>query len=465
MSDEKKDKDKLSTDQNSNKKGANGQKKASDSTMPDSKSSKNSKLKKTEALSQLSSTSTKIEEEAVTADKNAANIAPEDSKAESRAPTFNKMAAPKLDKPKKARNQRGPLAPVAIILSIIALIAIGWASYNQYLINKQWKDFQEESSRQSIANGEMSQDARRLAELSREQVTTNQQVINQQTQLITQLKQALTATQQRVRELSGRQQQDWLLAEAEYLIKLAEYKISLEKDKDTAIGLLKTADERLIKIADTSLIELRQVIAQDIANLQLVVSPDIEGIAVRLQAIASQIEALNLKALEFEKAEQVDQTSDTKEGESFSWNKIYQNFLDDFVTIKDHSEPVRPLMTPEQRGNLNANILLALQQAQIALVRGEGELFRNNLQRASHWIDEFFVANETAQTVQNNIDEIMKARVAMDLPRQLDSKKAIQIINQKRLYHWLEQQPGSTQSELDEVLSGETQEKSEESQL
>jgi len=376
-----------------------------------------------------------------------------EQKSVAKEPVFDAPKMPKLGKPQKARSNKGMLWFVLILL-VIATGGIGWSTYQQYLMEQNWQSLRSDLVEQSAGQSQNVSLAKEDAQQSLKVSSDNSRLVMQQTQLINQLKDALTATQERVRELSGRQQQDWLLAEAEYLIKLAEYKITLEKDKTTAIGLLKTADQRVMEIADNSLLELRQIIAQDVGNLQLVVAPDVGGISSQLIATSKQIEALDLKALSLEEIEPKKKESQT-ESEEFSWRDVYQDFLNDFVTTHHHDEPRRPLMTPEQRGNLNANIQLALQKAQIALVRSEQELYENSINEALTWVETFFVANEVSETVINNLKSLAMQRVMIDLPNSLDSKNAIQAINQQRLYQWLNQQNSNvseTDSEQGEVL-------------
>ncbi|MCW9017828.1 MAG: uroporphyrinogen-III C-methyltransferase [Kangiellaceae bacterium] len=385
---------------------------------------------------------------------NQASLKPDDLKSapsSTAVPKFNAKPAPKLSAPQKQSKGRSGLI-VSVVILVLALAGISWTSYNQYLMQQNWQNLQTELNQSAKSSGQISQAAQQTAQTSLQNSGQNQNQINRQAQLISQLRQALTATQERVRELSGRQKQDWLLAEAEYLIKLAEYKITLEKDKNSAIALLKTADQRVMPIADNSLIELRQIIANDIANLQLVVAPDVSGISAQLKAVASQVASLDLKALEFTPIEQSMEQAEESSKE-FSWQGIYTNFLDDFVKVKHHDEARKPLMTPEQRGNLNANVQLALQQAQIAMLRAEQGFYQSNLGDAKSWVTEFFVDNEKTTTVVSNLDKLAGYRVVIDLPKQLESKSAIQAINQQRLYQWLEKTTPATNNSDSEAGS------------
>jgi len=367
---------------------------------------------------------------------------------------FNAQAAPKLSAPKSGKVSSGKkslLQVIASFLAIAALVGVAWSIYSQYKFQQNWQALQAEIKHQIGQQDELTQNSQQLSQNSLQTANGNQQIINQQSILIEQLRQALTATQQKVRALSGRQKQDWLLAEAEHLIKVAQLKLTLDQDKLTAIALLKTADLRVIETADNSLLELRQVIAQDVSKLQLLKAPDISGIASQLDAIVKQIPQLELIALEFEPLEKNSQRAPGSQQE-FSWSATYQNFLNDFVTIKDHSQPVKPLMTSDQRVNLNSNIQLALQQAQIALVRGEQGLYRVNLTNAINWIGEFFQHNEAAQTILNNLELLNQQIINSELPPKLAATQAIQALNQQRLYQWLDTNSGESDERFKQAV-------------
>lgn len=365
---------------------------------------------------------------------------------------FKAKPAPKLNSARAKTTSK--IIPVfVILLTIVTLIAVFWTTYYQYQFEHDWQKLKIDLDQKIEQQTQLTQSIRQKAENSLQATRTNQSTINQQQQLIQQLKQTLSATHERIRELSGRQQQDWLLAEAEYLIKLAEYKILLEKDKITAINLLKTADEKVLLIGDNTLIKLREAIAQDIANLQLIAELDISGIAVQLDATMKQIPALNMLAYEVLNREEDIQVKE-QETQKSSWQQFYERFLTDFVIIKDHSKPVKPLMTPQQSNHLNANIQLALQQAQFALIRSEQHLYHLNLDNAIVWINTYYQNDSTSQTVLKNLNYLRQISVNIDTPSELSAKKRIQSINQQRLYQWLEK--SKPNRNVDEEISAET---------
>jgi len=357
------------------------------------------------------------------------------SSSASAAELFNAKAMPKMSS-KKTKNTW--LAPVLIsLLVLLALLASGWTLYQQHLFNQNWANLQTDVKNQISQQSATIEQAKRSADASVQAANQSQLQLSQLATKNQQLTDSLFSTQEKIKAFSGRQKQDWMLAEAAYLIKLAQLQLTLQKDKLTAIQLLKTADSRIIEIADNSLLPIREGIAQDLSDLNLILQPDTTGMSLALDAISHQIASLELLALEFQPLEQsIPDPEVTEEG--FDLEKIYQDFLRDFVTVRDHSEPVKPLMTPEQRGNLNSNVQLAIQQAQIALLQGNERLYRLNIDNATHWIDQFFKHDDKATQVTAQLKQLKTKPVEVHYPNKLNAKTALDHVSQQQLYRWLE---------------------------
>ncbi|MGD9386352.1 MAG: uroporphyrinogen-III C-methyltransferase, partial [Thioalkalispiraceae bacterium] len=72
----------------------------------------------------------------------------------------------------------------------------------------------------------------------------------------------LTDYIQVLRDKNQHLRKDWLLMEAEYLIQLANYRLLFERDINTAIAALDSADTRLRETGDPGVLAVRQVIAE-----------------------------------------------------------------------------------------------------------------------------------------------------------------------------------------------------------
>ncbi len=384
-----------------------------------------------------------------------AKLPPESNSKEEKSNTPSDMFSAKpMPKMKANSNRKKWILPTLLtLLLIVSILISAWLAIQQYQYNLSQENFQTQIEQQISRQNETVQQAQNLSQSSIQATNQNQLQLNQFVLKNKQLSESLLSTQERIKELSGRQKEDWMLAEVAYLIKISQLQLSLQKDRKTAIQLLKTADSRLIAMADHALLPLREAIARDLSDLSLIIDTDTSGISFELNAIGLKIPSLNLIALEFEPLETQFQIKESND-QAFDLKRIYQDFLKDFVTIKDHSEPVKPLMTIDQRVNLNSNIQLALQQAQIALLRRNEDLYRLNIDNASNWIKQFFKQDEIAKRVTAHLAEIRNVPVDVRYPSHLHSQKALTEISQNQVYRWLENSIKSTSVPMiKEILS------------
>jgi uncharacterized protein HemX len=389
-------------------------------------------------------------------DNQASKSQPAQNQSAQADPLFDPKILPKMQAPAKTGTAKGRTLGF-ILLGLLLLLTMAVAVYTLYQnqqVQQAWQSAKTDASQQIQTLRQQVNQAQNQLQTQQQFNQSAQQELAKQQQALLQLNQALTATQQKVRILSGRQKQDWLLAEAEYLIRLAEFKLTLEKDIVSALALLKTADQRIVTMADNSLLELRQALATDMSYLNALEQPDLSGIAAQLIALSQQIPKLQLIALEFEQPSKTNQkitetaSAETK-SQGFSFASIYDNFLADFITIKDHSQPLKPLMSVSQRSHLNANIELALQLAQRALFNSDTLLYQHHLSQAVEWINEYFIFNAEAKAVVASLNQLAEQSIVIATNKPLSTSKTIKSINQQRLYQWLDQKQPSETIETD----------------
>jgi uroporphyrin-3 C-methyltransferase len=105
----------------------------------------------------------------------------------------------------------------------------------------------------------------------------------------------LTAAHEDLRARTERPQRAWSRAEALYLIELAQRRLNFDRDTQTAMVALESADSRLASLRDPSLTAVRERIAKDLQALRATPVPDRTGIVARLLAVEKQIESASLK--------------------------------------------------------------------------------------------------------------------------------------------------------------------------
>jgi uroporphyrin-3 C-methyltransferase len=91
--------------------------------------------------------------------------------------------------------------------------------------------------------------------------------------------------------------------------------------------------------------------------------------------------------------------------------------LGSIVRIREHDKALPAPLTPDQHYYLQQNMQLMLEQAQVALVRQQADLYLHSIQRTQAWLNEF-VRSETAQAkaLQQTLEELAKWQVAPAFP-------------------------------------------------
>ncbi len=213
---------------------------------------------------------------------------------------------------------------------------------------------------------------------------------------------------------------DWMLAEASYLVRMAGRKLWLEQDLTTASALLIDADSRIQAMSDPSLIPLRKALADDIAAVKSAPEVDREGLSLRVGTLLDNIDQLKIKGLAPKlendpiNAEVSDQLSDWQS----NLEKSAKQFAEHFVTIRRRSSDVEALLSPEQSAYLQENLRLQLQLAQLSLLRQEQANFRNHLQKAQSWLNDYYEPNDSAtQFMQKELAVLQEADITAHYPQ------------------------------------------------
>ncbi|MGR9994026.1 uroporphyrinogen-III C-methyltransferase [Escherichia coli] len=166
----------------------------------------------------------------------------------------------------------------------------------------------------------------------------------------------LDEVQQKVATISGSDAKTWLLAQADFLVKLAGRKLWSDQDVTTAAALLKSADASLADMNDPSLITVRRAITDDIASLSAVSQVDYDGIILKLNQLSNQVDNLRLADNDSD-GSPMDSDGEELSSSISEWRinlqKSWQNFMDNFITIRRRDDTAVPLLAPKS-GYLSA---------------------------------------------------------------------------------------------------------------
>ena len=271
---------------------------------------------------------------------------------------------------------------------------------------------------------------RQLNMLSEQQATLHSELRAQQQQLEAQIHRQVQAMQSRQDELAAylevmRQQnqhlrKDWLILEAEYLIQMANHRLLFERDVSTASAALHAADMRLRETGDPAVLAVRKVIAEAIQSLKQVPQADRAGLSLTLSAINKELETLPLKTPD-PKTRADEAQRETEAGKEISsWKELPAAIWRDLkglVVIRDHRDPVQPLISPDQRFFLIENLRLQIEQARLAMLSGQGEVYKERVATAMQWIETHFNTDSVhTQSVLDTLQQLQSVAVAPALP-------------------------------------------------
>ena len=336
------------------------------------------------------------------------------------------------------------LSTVAIAIALAAGIGLyGWGK--QQAVNQTQNS--DTLANQLIAL-QKTQDAQKeaLETTLKQQAEQLQEAKTQQAEMAKQLDEM----QQKVAAISGTDSKTWLLAQSDFLVKLAGRKLWSDQDVTTAAALLKSADASLADMNDPSLIAARRAITEDIASLSAVSQVDYDGIILKVNQLANQVDNLRLAD------NNTDDSPMDNDGSELSaslgeWRvnlqKSWQNFMDSFITIRRRDETAVPLLAPNQDIYLRENIRAQLLAASQAIPRHQDETFKQALDNVSTWVRAYYdTADAATKTFLDEIDKLSQQSISMDIPETLQSQPILEKLMQTRVRN-LMAQPAVTSAE------------------
>ncbi len=229
-------------------------------------------------------------------------------------------------------------------------------------------------------------------------------------------------------ELSREQETDereWLHAEAAYLLRLANQRLQLERDVEGAAALLRTADDRLNEADNPALLSVRRAIASELSVLESVPRVDRTGLYMALNAQQERLAQLPLSR----ELEEIPARSGMQEAPAGGWQTQLSRFgqeLKDLVVIRHHDEALEALVTPEQESYLRQSARLILEQAQLALLQEEQELYEASLDKALTLIRAYYDTEQgEVQAVIERLEALKGETIRPELPDISGSQQAL----------------------------------------
>jgi len=228
--------------------------------------------------------------------------------------------------------------------------------------------------------------------------------------------------------ISAGARQTFLLAEAEYYLQIANAQLQLANNPQLASLALGMADERVMQLSDPGLTDVRRAISDELAALEVMNKPDIEGATLTLGSLARVVESLPLAGTAApDDAVLEDDTEQS--GVSRAWDSVKDAFSG-LVKVTPPDQAGLTLVSPDAEHFLRNNLALQLQSARLALLRGEQTIFEQTLDDTSALLNSYFDSSSVEViSAQLTISEIRDGVFAADIP---DISKSLRLLRQYR---------------------------------
>ena len=301
----------------------------------------------------------------------------------------NSAPSAPIGKEKKDKGASNALSWINLILIIILFLMAGFAGWIV------WQQNQSATAESAVLKDRLGTALQKIeASNARENALMKRAEALNETSLT--LAEQVAHNSERLGKLPGAERQDWLLAEAEYLLRLANQRLELERDWDGAVSMLTAADNVLIETRNPRLDKVRAQIARELMALRAVPAVDRVGAIFRLQALQEQVTSLPWMPEKLIPDVAVEEEPRVLEEQTWYWNTWFtvKDNMTRMVRIRERDAPIAAPLTPDQQYYLQQNMHLMLEQAQVALLREQTELYTHSLGRVQEWLDQYLVMED-----------------------------------------------------------------------
>lgn len=331
---------------------------------------------------------------------------------------------------------------IAVITLGILLAAQTWSTHNQV------RNLREEMARRLQKNDASGAETialvRTVQEASKELQSKVGLLENRQSEAQSQQ----LALEQLYQDLS-KNRDEWALAEIEQVLSTASQQLQLAGNVPGALIALQNADRSLSRSDKPQFITIRRAIARDIEQLKSLPNVDSIGLALRLDAVIAQIDALPMladekPALPAPVPSAASHAAKAKPGAKAAepapaspwllklqglWHDLTSEMWVDvrqLIRVRSVETPDALMLSPSQAYFLRENLKLRLLNARLALLSRNESAFRTDLIAAQDALLKYFDTRaKPTQTVQALLRQVQASNLAIDMPTLSESLNAV----------------------------------------
>ena len=175
---------------------------------------------------------------------------------------------------------------------------------------------------------------------------------------------------------------------------------------------------------------MRRALAEELAALEAMEKPDLEGTMLTLASLSRVVDSLPLRAAADEPRESGAAASGEAGAAARAWDSV-KEAMSGLVKVTPPDEDTRVLLTPDAARLIRSNLALQLQAARLALLRGEQAIFEQSLEDADALLEQYFDGDSAqVKSAQATIAEIRDGMVAVAAP---DISESLRLIRQFRV--------------------------------
>lgn len=333
------------------------------------------------------------------------------------------------------------IAWLALLVSAVALAAVAYTQIEDWLAKDDSSDVDNGARIEALDRRVDRSDTSlvdlesRLGQISHPDFSADidavRRDVEDQIRSLNSLPSRMTTLEDSVASLAGISagaRQTFLLAEAEYYLQIGNAQLQLANNPQLASLALGMADERVTQLSDPALTAVRRAISNELAALEVMEKPDLEGATLTLASLARVVESLPLvgRAAENNAATEDD---DEQSGVDRAWGSV-KDAMSGLVKVTPPDQAKLALVSPDAEYFLRNNIALQLQSARLALLRGEQAIFEQSLDDTSALLNAYF-DTESAQ-VGSTLLTISEIRAGVFTVATPDISESLRLLRQYR---------------------------------
>jgi uroporphyrin-3 C-methyltransferase len=223
-------------------------------------------------------------------------------------------------------------------------------------------------------------------------------------------------------------QRAWVRAEALYLLELAELRIELERDVQTAIAAMESADGRLATFDDPALREVRTKLGAEITGLRAVQLPNLPEILDRIGRLEEAVPTLPVIGMPVSEVRRTRPEAEADGALARAWRRIAQAARD-LVSLRRIEPATARLVIQEEDSLRRQHLELLLFSARIAAMRPDRAAYAQSLRASSAWIEQYFdTARPEVAGALAEIQALAEVNIDPELPGIGEAARLLQSI-------------------------------------